>query len=228
MSRRAKQSHVVDIDFLGAVIPPQLNYSDLNTASGAAAGDHYLLSLEATNEAQVAELNFNDLLGLDIDDLQYVDFWVELSANLAANAQLSVGVGSARNADARSVAQRAIFTVSGGSTALQVETDDGTTENEVLSSVNLTAGVVTRLRLDFKEGIQQIVGATSKAGKGSVRFYADNAQGQLTRIPTPGRHMDMSAYAGGLQPIVQLRKASGTSAETLKVHRIRFDFLKVG
>lgn len=230
MSRRKKQPVTQDLLFVGAAIPNALNTRIVGAGppTGAAAGDHGLLQLEATSELQVAQYDFNDLLGWDIDDLQYVDFWVELAGDLDANEQLTIGVGSAHNDDARSIAERAVFTIDGGAVAIKVNTDDGTNDTTVTSNMTLTNSVVTMFRINLKTGQQQLVGQTSKAGKGSVRFECSNNQGQLATVDHPGTHFDMSDYSGGLQPIVQLRKSTGTTTNSLKVHRITAQLLVNG
>lgn len=230
MSRRKKQPVTLDYVFLGASLPTGLYGESHGTAGTITAMDDHARLFANSAEVEQAAITFNDLLGLNIDDLQYVDFWIERPTGDTPemdNFQIDIGVGSAAAADPRTVAERALFTIDADSYAININTDDGTHDNTVSTGIDIAPDVVTQFRLDFRTGIQQVMGADSKAGKGAVQFSVSNSEGQLTPVKTPGRYMDMSAYSGGLQPIVQL--SSDESGDvSIRVHRIRIQLLTWG
>ncbi len=96
------------------------------TANGGAAK----LTLAATSEAEIVTLFQNDVLPFDLAKLQKVRFMAEV-AGIDSATTLTMGVGSARNDTDDSVAINAWFRMEGSAstTAVVVETDDGTTDN---------------------------------------------------------------------------------------------------
>lgn len=165
------------------------------------------LKLAATSEIENVCLHFNDSLDFDIDDIQSIEMRVRLDAVLTTGTELVFGVGSARNDTTDSVAANAWFKMVGANstTAVYVETDDGTRDNDDVAT-GATLGTSYKLfTIDFT------------GGKSNVRFYVSGS-GQVARSTT----FDMSGYSSGLQPIIQIQKAANTN-----VNGVLIDYVKV-
>lgn len=163
-----------------------------------------------------------DNLGYDIDDLISAEFWLSVSG-IESVTTLVVGMASAQNATPDTVAAHAWFRMEGSAStsALLVETDDGTRDNDDKATGLTLASTVRKLKIDFKTGVQSVSPpGSSVGGKGDVRFFADNAQGLLVPVATT-QLFDMSAYASRLQPYVQLQRASGSGTPAFSLARVR-------
>jgi hypothetical protein len=127
------------------------------------------------------------------------------AATFTSGSVLCFGVGSARNDTADSVAANAWFRMEGAnSTSLvYVETDDGTRDNDDVSSG-------TTLGTTYKEFVIDFTG-----GKKDVKFYIDGRQVAI------GTTFDMSGYSSGLQPIIQLQKAANTNVDSVVVDYVK-------
>jgi hypothetical protein len=165
------------------------------------------VTLAATNEIENVCPHFNDALDFDIDLVQRVEMRVKIGAStFTSGSTLVFGLGSARNDTPDSVAANAWFRMEGANstTLVYVETDDGTRDNDDVSSG-------TTLGTTYKEFVIDFTG-----GKSNVRFYIDGRQVASSTT------FDMSGYALGLQPIIQLQKAANTNVDSVVV-----DYVKV-
>jgi hypothetical protein len=192
------------------------------TAGNVAGGMQ--LALTSTSEAQSARLSFADILTYDIDDLESIEFLVKLTSAAFTNTSMIIGVASAGNATINTIAEQASFGIN-GSLALFCETDDGTTDNDdEATGITLVSGSWTRLVIDFATGVKTISPGPSKGGKADVRFsagqYLSTTSNAAMRRVCQNKNFDMSAYAAGLQPYVQLQKASSADVATLLVAEI--------
>ncbi len=167
------------------------------------------LTCVATSEAEIITLYMNDVLPFDVRQIHYVDFIVKV-AGIDAVTTLTFGLGSARNDTDDSVATNAWFRMEGSvsTTALVVETDDGTTDNDDKATGTTLAAVYKHCRIDFTNGISDI------------RFYVD---GQRVAA---GTTFSMNSLTAGLnvQPIVQIQKASGTGVPTITIARVEIEY----
>jgi hypothetical protein len=123
------------------------------------------------------------------------------AATFTSGSIFVFGVGSARNDTADSVSDHAWFRMEGANstTLVYAETDDGTRDvNDVSTGVALGT-TYKRFVIDFS------------GGKSNVKFYIDGQRVCSTQT------FDMSAYSGGLQPIIQLQKASNTNEDVAVV-----------
>jgi hypothetical protein len=164
------------------------------------------VTLAATNEIENVAPHFGDALDFDIDLVQRVEMRVKIgAATFTSGSILCFGVGSARNDTADSVVANAWFRMEGAnSTSLvYVETDDGTRDNDDVSSG-------TTLGTTYKEFVIDFTG-----GKQDVKFYIDGR-----RVAT-GTTFDMSGYSSGLQPIIQLQKAANTNVDSVVVDYVK-------
>jgi len=172
-----------------------------------------VLTLDNTSEAQIVTLYHNDVLMYDVRHLKQI-WWIASVSGIDAVTTLVFGVGSAQNDTADTVATNAWFRMQGSAstTALLVETDDATTDNDDKSAGTTLASTAKKCLIDFTYGLAD------------VRFFVDGA-----RVAS-GTTFDMSALAAGLnvQPFVQLQKASGTGtpAVSLLQYGIQFETAK--
>lgn len=171
--------------------------------------DGMVLTLEATSEAQIVTMYQNDILYLPSARLKSVEFDVEV-AGIEAVTTLVFGVASERNDTDDTVAEHAWFRMEGSvSTAnVVVETDDGTNDNNDVATGKTLAATKFRFRIDFSRGLSD------------VRFYIDG-----DRVAA-GTTFDMSSIGAtqGLQPLVQLQKASGTGTPSVTISRYKEHF----
>jgi len=190
------------------------------------------LYLDATLENQLACLYQGDQLGLQIDRIKQVDIWCKLlSATVPPSVSFTFGVGSARANDPDSIAAHAFFRAN-GSGAIDCETDDGTNDNDNVTSGFVLGTTLSRFTIDFASGVATAAPpATCRGGKGDVKFSAGLAAdaGPTGRtIPVcRNTQFDMSNYSSGLQVFAQIQKGAASSVvaadvtATLRIERIR-------
>lgn len=187
--------------------PGQNGWTIADTSTGGAPtylcatedGGAAVLTLANTNEAEIVTLYHKDVLAFDVRKISQV-WWVAKVAGIDAVTTLTIGVGSARNDTADSVAANAWFRMEGSAStsALLYESDDGTTDDDDNSAGTTLAAVYKKLLIDFTQGLDK------------VRFFVDGVLVGTT---------DMSALGAGqnVQPIVQLQKASGTGVPAVTI-----------
>lgn len=164
------------------------------------------LTLASTSEVENVCLHFGDALDFDIDLIQSIEMRVKLGAVFTTGSELVFGVGSARNDTTDSVAAHAWFKMVGANstTAVYAESDDGTRDNDDVATGATLGTTFKRFFIDFS------------GGKSNVKFYVD---GERVAASTT---FDMSGYSAGLQPIVQLQKASNANVDSVVI-----DYIKV-
>jgi len=189
----------------------------------AAVGGVYNLNLDATNEAQILCLSMGDVLRYDIDDLIRIEFIAGITSASLTGITAVIGLGSARNDTADTVAANAWFRFQGSFAAL-METDDGTTDtDDKATGQTLVTAVLRRFAIDFSVETQTVSPpGTSKKGKANVHFYMDDANGYLKRVGQ-AQLFDMNAYTSGLQFLAQIQKASGTTLGTLHIKDVKVE-----
>lgn len=208
---------VYEDDFVGASVtfPTSANIGTpwVTDVTGAAPPTHVrnggaaILTLTADNQAQILGLHHNDSLSFDIDDIQSVEMRVKIgAATFTSGSILVFGVASARNDTADSVGEHAWFRMEGANstTVVYVESDDAVRDNNDVST-GVTLGTT------YKSFVIDFTG-----GKSDVKFYIDGARVAASTT------FDMSNYAGGLQPLIQLQKAANTNADVATI-----DYVKV-
>lgn len=163
----------------------------------AGSGAGMKLTLEQTNEAQIVTMYMNDVLPFDLLKIQNV-WWVAKVADIASTTTLVMGVGSAQNDTADSVATNAWFRMEGGTstTALLYESDDAVTDDNDNAAGTTLAATYKRMLIDFTQGLS------------TVRFFVDGALAGTT---------SMAAYttATYVQPFVQIQKSGGTTTPSV-------------
>ncbi len=171
--------------------------------------DGMVLTIAATSEAEIITMYQNDILYLPSARLKSVEYDVEV-AGIDAVTTLVFGVASEQNDTSDTVAEHAWFRMEGSvSTAnIVVETDDGTNDNNDVATGKTLAATKFRFRISFERGLSD------------VRFYIDG-----DRVAA-GTTFDMSSIGAtqGLQPLVQIQKASGTGVPSVTISRYKEHF----
>lgn len=163
-----------------------------------------VLTLASTTEVENVCLYHGDALSFDIDDLQRVEMRVRVSG-CTSGTSLCFGMGSARNDAQDSVAANAWFKMVGAdsTTAVVVETDDGTNDYDDRATGQTLSTTFKRFVIDF-------------TNKRDVKFYINGIR--VASATT----FDMSNYSSGLQPYVQIQKTSSANTDA-----ITLDYFKV-
>jgi hypothetical protein len=194
--------------------PGRNGWTLLDTSSAGAptiavvnAGGGVTMTLAADDEVEVMNLYQGDLLPFDIDELRRIEFYARISA-FAALDILVMGLASARNSTADSVAANAWFRMDGSTstTLVKVETDDGVTDNDDVATGITLAAVTKKFVIDFSKGVSD------------VRFFIDD-----TRVAS-GTTFSMAGYTAGLQPYFQLQKASGASVPAVTIEGVKVTY----
>jgi len=172
---------------------------------GGIAGEA-TLAFDSQSEIQNVCLHMGDDLNFDIDDLDGVYFRVKMGqAAMDATSMVAFGVCSARNDAIDSLAAHASFRVIGAddTTALVVETDDGTNDNDDVATGTTLINAYKRFYIDFSGGTDD------------VKFYVDGVR--VASATT----FDMSNYTSGLQPYVQIQKTADTNTDSVVVDYVK-------
>jgi hypothetical protein len=172
--------------------------------------DGLKLLLASTSEAEVLTAYCGDILPYDIDDLQKIIFYGCKVGGVDAVTQIAFGLAGAQNDTLDSVAANAWFRLDGtvSTSALVVESDDGTTDvDDKATGLTLSTTGLT-LEIDFTTEIKTAGPPSLSKGK-QATFWATDANGLRRRVATQSA-FDLSALTTGLQPFIQVQKASGT------------------
>lgn len=178
---------------------------DHGETTGAFALGVAKLSLEATDEVQNVCLSWGDKLGLDIDKVRGFECRLKMSQAAAdAATSFAFGMTGDRNDAIDSIAAAAIFRVVGAdsTTALVVETDDTSVNNDDKATSTTLINAYKVCRIDFSD-------------LSDVRFFVDDAR--VASATT----FDMSNYSAGLQPFFQLQKTGGTATDAVELDYVR-------
>lgn len=178
---------------------------------GSSTGE-VALDFDTQAEAQNICLSNKDILQFDIDKIQGCEWRIKMNqAAVDATTSVAVGLAGDRNDAIDTIAQAALFRVVGAdsTTAVVVETDDGTTNNDDVATGQTLINAYKRLRIDFTQGTAD------------VRFYMDDANGAMKRVATTTT-FDMSAYTGALQAYCQIQKTSDANA-----NGVTLDYVKI-
>lgn len=172
-----------------------------DNGSSAGIGHFARLQFSSTNEVQNICLSWGDVLTINIDELQIVDILVRGGQSALDTAtSFAFGLASDRNDTLDNVSANLWFRMEGGTstTAVYVESDDGTTDtDDQATGQTLTTGW-KRARLDFRRG------------KSAIQPFFTDANGILKPSPMT---LNMSAYSGCLQPYFQLQKTADTNTD---------------
>lgn len=161
-----------------------------------------VLTLASTSEVENLSLHFGDSLDFDIDSIQRAEFRVKTETALDSATTIVFGLGSARNDDPDAIAEAALFKLA-GSNSVVVESDDSANDNnDIATGASLAASYKTFV-IDFT------------GGKSNVKFYVDGARVAASTT------FNMSTYAAGLQPIVQIQKTADSNTDSVSVDYVQ-------
>jgi len=165
---------------------------------GAAGPGELQVQMSADEEIQIITIDFGDQLCYDIDKISEVGFRIKGNQSAwDAATQFACGLTGDRNDDIDSIAQAALFRVIGGdsTTAVVVESDDGTNDNDDKSTGQTLVDDYKWFVISFTKGTND------------VRFFIG---GQPVGTAT---QFDMSNYTGALQLFMQLQKTADTNTD---------------
>lgn len=175
---------------------------DSGTSSGF--GGYARMAHSSATQIENGTLSFGDVLQFGITQRLVIEGRVRLGQSALDTAtSLVFGMAGDRNSTLDSVAQHAWFRMEGGTstTAVVYESDDGTTDTDDQStSLTLTTG--------WKSWKIDMTDLTK------VKFHLSDAGGTLVRLPVT---TNMSAYAGALQPFIQLQKTSDNNVDAIEL-----------
>lgn len=199
-------------------------YSSGATTGSPITGGGYRLAFNAENDAQIASLYMGDVLSFDIDEIIKAWFIVKSVASIDSASSAAWGLTSARNDTIDTIAEAAIFRLVGSSSVV-VETDDGTNNNDDVSTGLTLTSNWQRFEINFAERNTTLEPPSLSTGSPTnIGFYmgstSGNSLGGLRRVAS-GTRFDMSNYTGGLQLFFQHQKSADTNTDT-------FDILECG
>lgn len=184
-------------------------WTALDTAGGAetkvddSAGGHASIALDNTSEAQLAGYSWGDDLALYWAAGVQFEARFKLTVLPTSGTIFCIGLQSAHNATADTVADNAWIRAEGNG-VLVAETDDGTTDTDDKSTgVTLTTSDWCIVRID----------CTSLS---DVQFYINGS-----RVAASQTFSLAALTTEGAQPVFRLNKASGTSVGTCVVDYVR-------
>lgn len=171
--------------------------------------DNAILTMTSTSEVQNICLAHGDALSFDIDGLFCFETRVKVTG-CTTGTSLCFGMASARSDTQDSVAANAWFKMVGAdsTTAVVVESDDGTTDLDDKATGTTLATTYKRFKIDF-------------SNKKDVKFYIDG-----TRV-AQSTTFDMSAYSSGLQPLFQIQKTSSANVDAITIDYVKINGKRV-
>lgn len=189
---------------------PTYTRLDHGETSGAFRPGVAQLLFDNTSEVQNVCLSFGDKLAWDINSLQGVEIGLRFVATTGSvkdsATTLAWGVTGDRNDAIDSIAVAALFRLASGSgsNVVVVETDDTVNNNDdVATGFTLTDTVWGKFKIDFSKLTD-------------VKFYAGLTTGAMQRVGA-ATTFDMSNYAAGLQPFIQLQKSADTNTDAVQI-----------
>lgn len=175
------------------------------------------MTLAATNEAEVVTLYTGDVLPFDIAKIERIRF-VDVTLTASFTGILTVGLASAQNDTADSVTNLVWFRCD-GSNALLCESDDNVVDvDDKATGITLSTTPLT-LEIDFTTEIYSASKALSK-GKQATFFVSDANNVRRRVCDSTAFRLDGIADGTGLQPFIQIQKASGTGTPAVTVAEI--------
>lgn len=185
------------------------------TYAGAAGG--LAMTLASTNEAEVVTLYTEDILPYKIDAIEKIIFR-DVTLTASFTGILAIGLASAQNDTLDSVTNNVWFRCD-GSNSIVCESDDGTNDvDDKATGLSLSTTPVT-LEIDFTTEVYSASKAGSK-GKQAAFFITDGNGVRRRVAESSAFRLDGIADGTGLQPFVQIQKASGTAVPAVTIAEI--------
>lgn len=168
------------------------------------------LDLVADSEAEVVILSHAGIEQFDVTDRLTYECRLKMNqAAVGAVTDFSFGLVAGQNSTWDSTTVMAAFRVVGANstTAVVVETDDGTTDKDDIA----TGQTLINAYKTFKIDMQVLT---------DVKFYMSDANGVLRRV-AKATTFDMSAFTSCVQPVFQLQKASGADTSGVTIDYVK-------
>ena len=211
--------------------PDQADASDMlanSTAGGSVADDASGWNVSSAG-AGSAHLHLGDKLFFNIDRLVDVEFLFKIDGLVDGAQTIEAGLISAYNADLAVTAEHVLLRsntakVAGKGYEIEAFADDGTLDlNNEKTGKYIQNGNWYRFHLGFKSAVQTIsYPGDSKPGKSSIQYTITDDGSAVSRsfarkTPLMQRtaHLDMSNYAGGLQPVIGFVSTGSSVAMTV-------------
>jgi len=151
----------------------------------------------SNDEAQVLTLYWNDELNIDPAQGPVMTCRLKTVAQLLSTDTLVLGLASAQNDAADSVASHAWFRIQGANDNLLVESDNGSVDNDDDDTgVDVTADTFAEFKVDASNYLD-------------VKFYYRATLGGEWTDVTPSSATYKLHATTGLQPFVQIQKSGG-------------------
>jgi hypothetical protein len=160
--------------------------------------------LDNTNEAQILSLYWGDVCGIKVNDLRTVTFRLKTATNITTAQTLTFGMTSARADNTDNTTYNAQFKLA-ASTAILVETDDGSTDDDDNDTGVTLSTSYKEFVIDFSNGISD------------VRFFVTDAGGDLRRVLGTTTFSLAGATGQYLQPNIQLEKSGGATTPSVDI-----------
>lgn len=221
MSERVLKGQILFLDDPANTVEKNIRTVETGGSPGVARYlNGWKASIDATDEAQQAIIDWGDDLIFDIDLLKKLTFRAAVETP-TANVNVYLGLVTAHNGTWDSITERIAFQFEGSANAT-VRTDDATNDSGDVATQFSTDGTVQDFTIDLASGIETAIPvSSSKTGKGAVKFFSEANGGGLRKLSKTG--MDMSAYAGALQPYIRIDKASGTDTGSVTIYSIDYE-----
>ncbi len=179
---------------------------------GAASGAPGIakLDMDSQSEAQVVILSHAGIEQFDINDGLIYEARVKMNqAAVTSGSDFSFGLCSGQNATWDSTTVMAAFRVVGATstTAVVVESDDGTTDKDDIATGQTLINAWKLFKIDL----------TTLT---NVKFYMTDGNSKLVRVAA-GTTFDLSAYSSCLQPVFQLQKSSSANTDGVSIDYVR-------
>lgn len=175
------------------------------------AGGALKAALTSTSEEQICCAYHGDILTFPLAGIIRAK-WLARVTGIDAVTTLVMGLASGRNDTEDSVAINAWFRMQGSAslTAIVAESDDGTTDKDDIATGWDLSSTYHSFEIDFTRGL------------GDVRFLVNGHEVAL------GTTFNLSAVSAtqGMQPLIQIHKASGTGVPAVYVTNLEIEYRK--
>lgn len=236
MSSASRKSRALDYCFLGAGIPEDFGTDNDGPFRKSIVGastvekSHYGIELGVTagTAVEMAEINQNNILALNVDEIIAVEFDARIDIDAGTDTsglEFMFGLIGARDDDADAIEPAIMVRIVDDSVYLESNDGAGRDVDAIDSEFDLNPGYWQRYSIDLATGVQTH-GAPMQSAGGKARplFHVSGngiSKRALNSVHT-NQSFDISAYTGGLQLFARAAKhdAASTNAATLSIRNI--------
>lgn len=168
------------------------------------------LDLESTSEVQVVIMSFAGIEQFDVNDRLIYECRLKMNqAAVTSGTDFSFGLCSGQNATWDSTTVHTSFRVVGATstTAVVVESDDGTTDKDDVATGQTLINAYKVFKIDLTDLT-------------NVKFYMTDGNSKLVRVAA-STTFDISAFSSCVQPVFQLQKSSSANADGVSIDYVR-------